>query len=74
MGDQDDGFPLGAQPFEDAEQLIRLGGGQNACGLIKDQDIGMAVKLFEDLDPLLMADAQILDDRVGIDFQPVFLG
>jgi hypothetical protein len=45
VGDQDDGFPLGLEPFEDAEQLIGLGRRQNAGRFVQDQDIGVAVKL-----------------------------
>jgi hypothetical protein len=67
-------LPSSLQPFEDAEQLIRLGRGQHAGGLVEDQDIGLPVERLQDLDPLLVAHADILDQRVGVDVQLVFLG
>ena len=72
MGNQDDGFPFRAQPVEDAEQLIGLRRGQHAGGLIKDQDLRLAVERLEDLDPLLHANADLVDAFVGIDIKLVF--
>ncbi len=40
VGDQDDRLALGAQVFEDAEQVIGLGRGQHAGRLVEDQDLG----------------------------------
>ncbi len=53
--------------------MVGLGRGQNAGRLVEDQDVGLAVERLQDLDPLLVADRQILDQRVGIDVQFVFL-
>jgi len=54
--------------------VIGLVGGQDAGRLVQDQDIGVAIKRLEDLDALLMADAEVVDHRLGIDIQFVFLG
>ena len=74
VGDQDDGFALIPEPAQDAEQVVGLGGCQNAGGLVQDQDVRMAVERLQDFDPLLHADADLLDRGVGIDVQLVFLG
>ena len=72
MGDQDDGFALFAQPTQNAEQLVGLGGGQHAGGFVQDQDVGLPVQRLEDFDALLHPHAQILDHGVGVHVQPVF--
>ncbi len=60
------------QPAEDAEQLVGLGRRQHAGGLVEDQDVGLPVERLEDLHPLLAADADLVDHRVGIDLQVIF--
>ncbi len=72
VGDEDDGLALFLELLEDAEQMIGLGRRQHAGRLVEDQDVGAAIERLQDLDALLQADRQFLDDRVGIDFQPVF--
>jgi hypothetical protein len=39
----------------------------SASSGVSTQDIGLPVKRFQYLDPLLMADGQILDQRIRID-------
>ena len=56
------------------EQLVGLGGRQHRGRLVEHQDFRAAHQRLEDLDPLLQADRQFADDRVGIDLEPVFLG
>ena len=72
--DQNDGLPFGLQAFENAKQVIRLGGRQNACRLVQDQDVRLAVERLQDLDPLLVPHRQIFDPRVRVDAQLVVLG
>jgi hypothetical protein len=62
-------LPCALSCFEDAEQVIGLLGGQHAGGLVEDQDLGAAVERLEDLDALLQADGQFLDDGIGIDLE-----
>ncbi len=52
--------------------MVRLVRGQNAGRLVQDQDVGMAVERLQDFDALLMADRQVLDQRVGVDVEFVF--
>ena len=73
VGDDDDRLALFLQPLKDAEQVVGLGGGQHARGLVQDQDVGVAVERLQDLHPLLKPDRQILDHRVGVDVQLVFM-
>ena len=72
VGDQHDGLALLLELLEDAEQMVGLGRRQHAGRLVEDQDLGAAIERLEDFDALLQADRQLLDDRVGIDLQPVF--
>ena len=80
VGDQDDRLALVAQLPQHREEMVRLGRGQDAGGLVEDQDVGAAIQCLEDLDPLLAADGQLLDDGVGVDvermvaLQPLQLG
>ncbi len=69
VGDQDDRLALLLQPFQDAEQVVGLGRGQHARRFVQDQDVGLPVERLEDFDPLLVADRQVLDQRVGVDVQ-----
>jgi hypothetical protein len=71
VGDQDDRLALRLQSLEDAEQVVGLGRGQHARRLVEDQDVGLAVERLQDLHPLLVADADLLDQRIGIDVQLV---
>ena len=74
VGDQDDRLALVPQVAQDAEQVIRLGRGQNAGRFVQDQDIRLPIQRLEDLDTLLHADTDILDHRIGIDVQFIFRG
>ena len=74
VGNQDDGFALALEVFEDSEQVIGFGRCQHACGLVKDQDISLAVQRLEDFDTLLHADADLLDQGIGVDVQFIFFG
>ena len=49
-------------------------GVRNGRRLVEDQDLVVAVEHFENFGALLHTDGDILDDRVGIDVQTVFLG
>ncbi len=44
---------------------------QHGGRLVEDQDARAAVERLQDLDPLLQADRQVADERVGIDVEPV---
>ena len=72
VGDQHHRFSLLLQLLEDAEQMVGLGRRENARGFVQDQDLGAAIERLEDLDALLQADRQFLDEGVGIDLQAVF--
>ncbi len=52
--------------------MVRLVRGQHPGRLVQDQDVGMAEQRLEDFDALLMADRQILDQRVRLHVQFVF--
>jgi hypothetical protein len=53
------------------EQLVDLLGDQHGGGLVEDQDVGAPVEHLEDLAALLLADAEVGDERVGVDLEPV---
>ena len=73
VGDEDDRLALVAQAAQDAEQMVRLGGRQNAGRLVEDQDVGLAVERLEDLDALLEAHGEVAHHRVRIDLELVIL-
>ena len=56
------------------EQLVDLVRHEHRGRLVEDQDAGAAVEHLEDLDPLLLADAEVGDQLVGIDVEAVALG
>ena len=59
VGDKDDRFPLGAQPAEHPEKLVRLLRRQHRRRLVQNQDICLAIERLEDLHPLLQTDGQV---------------
>ena len=58
---------------ERAEQLVDLLGDEHRGRLVEDQDLGAAVEHLEDLDALLVADAELGDEGVGVDLEAVLL-
>ena len=48
------------------EQLLDLLGDEHGRRLVQDQDVRAPVEELEDLDPLLLADADVLDPGVGV--------
>ena len=56
------------------EQLVDLLRDQHRGRLVQDEDAGAAVEHLEDLDALPVADAELLDQPVGLHAQPVRVG
>ena len=54
-----------------AEELVDLLRHEHRGRLVEDEDPGAAVEHLEDLDPLPLADAEVLDQRVGVDVEAV---
>jgi hypothetical protein len=54
-------------PAQGLAQFFRFLRRQHGCGLVQNQNIGVAVEGLEDLDPLLFAHAELPDIGVGID-------
>ena len=73
VGDEDDRLVLALEHAQHLEQLIGFGRRQHRSRLVEHQDLGAAHQRLQDLDPLLQADRQFADDRVGIDFEAVCL-
>ena len=53
-------------------KLVGFGWRQDGGRFVEHQDLGAAHQRLEDLDPLLQADRQFADDRVGVDLEAVF--
>ena len=67
VGDEDDGDALGGNALHHAQQLRRLGLGQNRRRLVEHQQLhARLVDLAGDLDKLHVADRQTLDQRIFI--------
>ena len=66
VADEDDRLALLGQAAHDREQLLRLLRGQHRRRLVEDEDVRAAVERLQDLDPLLLADGDVLDrSRAG---------
>ena len=63
--------PVVAQRAHDPEELLGLLRRQHGGRLVEDEDLGIAVERLDDLDPLLDADREVLDDGVGVDLEAV---
>ena len=59
--DEEDGEPLGLELAQVVEQLVDLLRHEHGGGLVEDEDPGAAVEDLEDLDPLPLADPEVLD-------------
>ena len=69
VADEDDAVALGGQAAQDGEDLLRLLRREHGGRLVEDEDPGVAVERLQDLDPLLPADREVLDLRVGVDLE-----
>ena len=65
--DIDDADALGGQVADDLEQHLDLGGRQRAGGFVHDQDAAVHRQGTGDFHDLLLAKAQLLDWRGGVD-------
>ena len=61
----------GGELAQRREQLVDLVGNEHGGRLVEDEDLGAAVEHLEDLDTLLLADAEVGHELVGVDLQPV---
>ena len=71
VGDQDDRRPALDQRAQHGEQLVDLLRGEHRRGLVQDQHPRVAIERLEDLDALLLPDAQLLDRGVRVDDEAV---
>ena len=71
VGDEDDRRFAGGQLAQRREQLVDLVGNEHGGRLVENQDLGVPVEHLEDLDTLLLADAEVGHELVGVDLQPV---
>ena len=71
MIDENDGGAVGPELSQVLEQLFDLLRNEHRGWLIEDKDLGPSIEHLDDLDPLLLADLERLDEVVGIDIEPV---
>ena len=71
VADEHDRLAVVPEPTKVVEQLGGLCGRQDRGWLVQDQDLDATVERLQDLDPLLLADRQGLDDGRGVDLEPV---
>ena len=67
VADEDDRHALPGERAQDPEELQRLLRREHCSRLVQDQDVGAPVEGFQDLDPLLLADADVLHAGVRVD-------
>ncbi|MPM17105.1 hypothetical protein SDC9_63490 [bioreactor metagenome] len=71
MGDQYNGLSLRAELFENFHQLINLLRSQDSRRFIENNNVCVAIQRFQNLDTLLLADGNILDQGVRVDLERV---
>ena len=74
VGDEHDGRPTVAQLTHDRHQFVGLLRCQHRRRFVEDQDARIPRQRLDDLDPLLDADREILDQGIGIDVEPESAG
>ena len=67
-------LPCVGEAADDLEQLARLLRRQHRRRLVEHEDVGVAVERLQDLDPLLLADGDVLDPRLRVDGEAEALG
>ena len=67
VGDEDNAHALGCEFLQNRQEMVGLLGRQDRSGFVEDKHVGVAVQRLQNLDSLLAADREILDDRVGFD-------
>jgi hypothetical protein len=63
VGDEHDRRAGRLEVTHHPDEVVDLLRRQHGGGLVEDQDVGLPVERLEDLDALLLADADLLDDR-----------
>ena len=66
--------PCALSAAHDVHQLVDLLRREHRRRLVEDQHLGVVAERLDDLDPLLDADRELLDQRVGVDREAVALG
>ena len=74
VGDEDDRGAGVAQLAHDVQQFVGFLRGQHGGRLVKDQHLGVADQCLDDFHALLHANRQVLDQRIGINAEPVAIG
>ena len=74
VGDEDDRDAGLLELTHDLHQLVGLLRGEHRGRLVEDEHLRVAGERLDDLDPLLHADRQVLDDGVGVDVEAEPLG
>ena len=74
VGDEHHTPSGGDQRAHDGEELDDLLGGEHRRGLVEHDHLGVAQQHLHDLDTLLHADRQLLDDCIGIELEGITLG
>ena len=69
VGNVDDTVAFGAQGLDDAKQAVQVGAGQHGRWLIHNQDMSVHRQRFGDLNNLLLADRQVLDQLAWINMR-----
>ena len=71
VGDEDQGVALGLELAQVREERVDLLRHQHRGRLVEDDDLGAAVEHLEDLHALPLADAERLDELVGVEVEAV---
>ncbi len=69
VADEDDAGAVFAESAQNREDLVGLLGREHRGRLVEHEDARLAVDRFQDLDPLLLPDAQLTDPRERLDVE-----
>ncbi|KAF5058358.1 hypothetical protein DSECCO2_347440 [anaerobic digester metagenome] len=74
MGNEYNRLAFPRQVAQDDLEFVNFLWRQHCRGFIQNQDVGFSVKRFQNLDLLLLADRDVLDQCIGIQIEAILVG
>src|SRR5215470_5902267 len=74
MGNEDDGRTMLDQCGQGLAQVLHFARGEHCGGLIQNENGGLSIQGFEDLDTLAQPDGEILDQGLWVNVEMILRG
>src|SRR5665811_1655325 len=74
MADEDERHTILAQAHQGLEKHFRLLWDEDSGWFVQDKDTSVAIKRFEDFNPLALTNGKVTHQRGGVHFNPKSLG